>query len=349
MREASKYSFERNRKELIQFNTLSMSLSSSAPRSAKETRPHETSQAKARLIGVSQPRRQPSSFLENAFNHDYLPRSSLILLGKSTVESLLQSSVSASTTSLEPPPWSPSKPYSGSLIPRRKSAPLTSTQLSSQLTYLQVRKCNQLIRQNTRKLDRDIAQLKIVENKTKTLIINASKRAQRNPSQAKQAAQETRVFARELIRTRKTSQRLVTSKAQLNSVAMQVQEAFAVRKIEGSIRASVGIMKDVNSLVRLPELTGTMQELSRELVKAGIIEEMVGDSLPDELEEEDEEAETEVDKVLGEILQDKMSKVAAMPVTPTPVTQEPVAEDEDEEDAEAMLDQMRGRLEALKS
>jgi charged multivesicular body protein 3 len=91
-----------------------------------------------------------------------------------------------------------------------------------------------------------------------------------------------------------------------------------------------------------------MRELSQELVKAGIIEEMVGDSLPDELEEEDEEAETEVDKVLGEILQDKMGKVGATPVTPTPV-QEPVAEDEDEEDAEAMLDQMRGRLEALKS
>jgi len=129
---------------------------------------------------------------------------------------------------------------------------------------------------------------------------------------------------------------------------MQVSEAFAVRKIEGSIRASVGIMKDVNSLVRLPELTGTMRELSQELVKAGIIEEMVGDSLPDEMEEEDEEAETEVDKVLGEILQDKMGKVAVPPVTPTTV-QEPVVEDEDEEDAEAMLDQMRGRLEALKS
>jgi charged multivesicular body protein 3 len=188
----------------------------------------------------------------------------------------------------------------------------------------------------------------VAENKAKTYITQASKRAQRNPSQAKSAAQEMRVFARELIRTRKQSQRLVTSKAQLNSVSMQVTEAFAVRKIEGSIRASVGIMKDVNSLVKLPELMGTMRELSQELVKAGIIEEMVGDSLPDELEEEDEEAESEVDKVLGEILQDKMQKAGATPVTPTPV-QQPVAEDEDEEDAEAMLDQMRGRLEALKS
>lgn len=148
---------------------------------------------------------------------------------------------------------------------------------------------------------------------------------------------------------RKQSQRLVTSKAQLNSVAMQVTEAFAVRRIEGSIRASVGIMKDVNSLVRLPELTGTMRELSQELMKAGIIDEMVSDSLPADLEEEEEEAESEVDKVLGEILQDKMGKVAATPVTPAAAPAEPVAQDEDEEDAEAMLDQMRGRLEALKS
>jgi len=217
----------------------------------------------------------------------------------------------------------------------------------------QVRKCNELIRQNTRKLDRDITNLRTVENKTKKLILDADKRAKRNPAQAKQAAKETRIFARELIRTRKTTQRLVTSKAQLNSVAMQVSEAFAVRKIEGSIRASVGIMKDVNSLVRLPQLTGTMRELSQELVRAGIIEEMVGDSLPEELEEEDEQAEDEVDKVLGEILKDKMDKVAATPVEPTPVmpapVQEPVAEEENEEDSEAMLSQMRQRLEVLKS
>ena len=96
---------------------------------------------------------------------------------------------------------------------------------------------------------------------------------------------------------------------------MQVNEAFAMRKIEGSIKNSVGIMKDVNMLVKLPELTGTMQELSQELVKAGIIEEMMEDSLPNNelLEGEDEEAEEEVDKVLGEILKDKV-QAPAVPV-----------------------------------
>ncbi|RKF62413.1 Vacuolar protein-sorting-associated protein 24 [Golovinomyces cichoracearum] len=213
----------------------------------------------------------------------------------------------------------------------------------------QVRKCNQLIRQNTRKLDRDIAATKVAENKARSLIIQANRRSQRNPSQAKQAEKDIRIFARELIRSRKQISRLASLKAQLTSVSMQVTEAFAVRKIEGSIRSSVGIMKDVNSLIRLPELTGTMQELSQELMKAGIIEEMVGDSLPEDFQEEEEEAETEVDKVLGEILHEKISKITPTPRVTLPISQEPAVEEEDEEDGDLMLDQMRGRLEALKS
>lgn len=215
-----------------------------------------------------------------------------------------------------------------------------------------MRKCNALIRANTRKLDRDMSQLKLLEQKTKQYILQSSKRGQKQPSQAKQAAAETRTFARELVRIRKQSSRLATSKAQLQSVQMQVNEAFSVRKIEGSLKASTGIMKAVNSLVRLPELMGTMRELSQELVKAGIIEEMVGDSLPDDqlLEGEDDEAEAEaeVDKVLGEILEGKLAKakVADLPVEEEAVAPEP---EEDLEDQEITLAQMRGRLEALKS
>jgi charged multivesicular body protein 3 len=185
----------------------------------------------------------------------------------------------------------------------------------------------------------------MLEGKTKTFIQQASRRAQRNPSQAKQAAAETRIFAKELIRARKQSARLQTSKAQLQSVQMQVNEAFAVRKIEGSIKASTGIMKDVNGLLRLPELTGTMRELSQELVKAGIIEDMVGDMLPADTEDplgEDEEVEAEVDKVLSEVLKDKTpaqkTEEAELPSAPSTV-------EEEEVDSGSIL----ARLEALKS
>jgi charged multivesicular body protein 3 len=202
------------------------------------------------------------------------------------------------------------------------------------------------VRQNVRKLDRDIAALKTTEQKTKTLIMQSSKRAQKNPSMAKQANQDVRIFARELIRVRKQSSRLHTSKAQLSSVQMQVNEAFSVRKIEGSIKASTGIMKDVNSLVRLPELTGTMRELSSELMRAGIIEEMVDDTLMDNemLEGDAEEADEEVDKVLSEVLKDRLPAKAEEELPAAPQ-----AEAVEEEDQAELLAQMRGRLEALKS
>ncbi|KAB8234456.1 ESCRT-III subunit protein VPS24 [Aspergillus alliaceus] len=213
----------------------------------------------------------------------------------------------------------------------------------------QMRKCNALIRANTRQLDRDIAQLRTLENKTRQYIVNASRRAQRNPSQSKQATQEAKTFARELVRIRKQSTRLHTSRAQLQSVQMQVNEAFSVRKIQGSLKKSTGIMKDVNTLVRLPELNATMRQLSTELVRAGIIEEMVDDAIPNNelLEEEEDEAEEEVDKVLQEILQGKLAQADA--VKPEEPLEETPAAEEQFEEQEAALAQMRGRLEALKS
>lgn len=211
-----------------------------------------------------------------------------------------------------------------------------------------MRKCNALIRSNTRQLDRDLAQLKTLDHKTRQQILNSSRRAQRNPHQAKQAISETKIFARELVRIRKQTTRLNTSRAQLQSVGMQVNEAFSVRKIQGSLQKSTAIMKDVNTLVRMPELQTSMYQLSAELVKAGIIEEMVEDAMPvDELlEEEEDEADAEVDKVLQEILQGKLSQAPAKPESP--VEEVPTAEPEFE-DQEATLEQMRDRLEALKS
>lgn len=139
-------------------------------------------------------------------------------------------------------------------------------------------------------------------------------------------------------------------------MGMQVNEAFSVRKIQGSLQKSTGIMKDVNTLVRLPELSSTMHRLSTELVRAGIIEEIVSDAIPDNelLEEEEDEADAEVDKILQEVLQGKLSQVAPAK-QPVAAPEEPVAEpstvdsEPEFEDQEATLEQMRGRLEALKS
>ncbi|KAF7846046.1 hypothetical protein BT93_L5455 [Corymbia citriodora subsp. variegata] len=209
----------------------------------------------------------------------------------------------------------------------------------------QKRKCDQLIKKNVRAIDKDIANMRNLESKTKSLILSASRRAERNPAHAKQARQEARLFAKEMVGIRRQSARLYTSKAQLQSVNMQVNEAFSIRKIEGSMKISTGIMKDVNSLIKLPELTGTMNELSQELMKAGIIEEMVGDTIDNQtLLDDEEEAEAEVDAVLGEVLKGKLGTISQdLPTLPAD------EEEETPEQREADLEQMRGRLEALRS
>lgn len=57
-------------------------------------------------------------------------------------------------------------------------------------------------------------------------------------------------------------------------------------------------MKAMQELIKLPEISKTMQDLSREMMKAGIIEEMLEDTMEDlEPEELEEEAQEEIDKV----------------------------------------------------
>ncbi|AOW01863.1 Snf7-domain-containing protein [Yarrowia lipolytica] len=213
----------------------------------------------------------------------------------------------------------------------------------------QRRTCQSLIRQNQRQIDRQLASLQSSEAKTKQMIKASAKRND---------VKSARILAKEIYGVKKQRERLHTSKAQLNSVSLQVDEAFSLQKIQGSMKTSTGVMKEVNQLVRLPELMGSMQQLSMELVKSGIIDEMVGDTLDtlDDNEMVDEDAEKEIDSILGEITngaigtpQPAKEKVAPKKESVTPVPQAPTTEleDEEDEDDEALLMDMRERFKAL--
>ncbi|KAK9450322.1 Snf7-domain-containing protein [Limtongia smithiae] len=199
----------------------------------------------------------------------------------------------------------------------------------------QMQKCNSLLRKNQRELERQVGNLKNLEIKTKSMIKIAAKRGDMSSA---------RTLAKELYNMRKQQSRMITSKAQLASVGMQINDAFRVQKIQGSMKSSTGVMKDVNTLIRLPELSGTMRELSQELMKAGIMDEMVGDSL-DSLDEADDieeaEADKEVDAILSEITGGKLGQAGHVP--------ENLPEEEEPEEEEANLDDMRERLRALQS
>lgn len=73
-------------------------------------------------------------------------------------------------------------------------------------------------------------------------------------------------------------------------------------KVAGHLQKSTEVMKLVNGLVKLPQISQTMQDLQKEMMKAGIIEEMLEDVMDmDDVDDIEEEAEEEVEKVLFEL------------------------------------------------
>lgn len=125
---------------------------------------------------------------------------------------------------------------------------------------------------------------------------------------------------------------------------MSINEQWQMRKMSQSIQQLTGIMKDVNALTNIGVITGTMQELSKELMKAGIINEMMDDMVDLDVDEElEDESQEEVNKIIQSLTEDKFSKIDSE-VPQTGLEQEP--EIEEEEDTEA-LDEMRQRLKEL--
>lgn len=102
-------------------------------------------------------------------------------------------------------------------------------------------------------------------------------------------------------------------------------------------------MQAMQRLVRLPEIAETMREMSREMTKAGILEEMIEETMESLEDSEDilEEAQAEVDKVLWEITDGKLGEAPSVP-TASLSEVAPLQTEEDEE-------QLRDRLEALRA
>ncbi|WVZ03832.1 hypothetical protein V8G54_024638 [Vigna mungo] len=77
----------------------------------------------------------------------------------------------------------------------------------------------------------------------------------------------------------------------------------AIARTVGHLSKSAEVMKLVNNLMKAPEMAVTMQEFSKEMTKAGVIEEIVNDAVDTALDSEDieDEIEEEVDKVLTAI------------------------------------------------
>jgi len=204
-----------------------------------------------------------------------------------------------------------------------------------------VREWNSKLRKQQFLLDRQIRNIQREEEKVKLELKKAAKRGDKDVCL---------VLAKEIVNSRKAIRRIQTSKAQLNSVMMNMSQQLATLRVANAMEKSASVMRSMQSLMKVQEISQVMQEMSREMMKAGIIEEMLEEVLDDQLEVDDEleeEAQKEVDKVLWELTAGQLGSAPAavsdtLPSVSEGATASVVDEDED-------ISEMQQRLQALRS
>eukprot|EP00475_Leptophrys_vorax_P003002 TRINITY_DN11728_c0_g1_i1.p2 TRINITY_DN11728_c0_g1~~TRINITY_DN11728_c0_g1_i1.p2 ORF type:complete len:225 (-),score=42.44 TRINITY_DN11728_c0_g1_i1:329-1003(-) len=158
----------------------------------------------------------------------------------------------------------------------------------------QLREWQRKLRQEQRNIDRQIRDIQREETSVKKEIKLAAKRGD---------MQSAKHLASELVRSRRAIQRMHEQKAQMNSITLCLGENLATAKVMGHLEKSTEVMKLINGLMKVPEMAASMQDMSKEMMKAGLISDMMGEALEDALDTEDieEEMEEEVNKVLDEL------------------------------------------------
>lgn len=194
-------------------------------------------------------------------------------------------------------------------------------------------------------LDREVRKIEREEMKIQNDLKSAAKKNKRDVCA---------ILARELVRSKKAKNRLHAAKSQINSISMVIQEQMSTVQMAGSLQKSTEVMKSMQNLVSVQSISSTMQDLSKEMMKTGIISEMLDDAVEEAIDEEpiDEEVQAEVDKIMSEINVETGTKLTEAPST-RPAAEKQAQEEastskaapEDEED----MVKMQRRLEKLKS
>jgi len=187
-----------------------------------------------------------------------------------------------------------------------------------------VRKWKTDIRKQNRTLERDIQTLEVEEKKVQRIVQELVKKGD---------IKSAKILALELVRSKKGKERLYNSRATLNSISMQLQSQMALLRVAGSLQKSTEVMKIMSNAVKLPEIHQVILTMGAEMTKAGLIEDMIVDTL-DEGEELEHAADEEIEKILLEVTKGVLEKGQKPPTAPLAQAKPVAVEDEDDKDNE---------------
>merc|ERR1740138_417246 len=109
-------------------------------------------------------------------------------------------------------------------------------------------------------------------------------------------------LAKQVVRSRKSVNRLERTKASMTSVNLHLTTAIASMSTATSLKMSAGVMKDMNRLMNVPELQSVMQDMQKEMARAEITDEIMEETFAES--DDEEEIDGEVQKVFDELALD---------------------------------------------
>lgn len=125
---------------------------------------------------------------------------------------------------------------------------------------------------------------------------------------------------------------------------MQMQEQVSMIKVTGCIKKSTQVMHSMNTLLKLPQIHDSMYNMAKEMTKAGLIEDLVNDTMSSmEDETEQDIVDAEVDAIVDQILTGKM-----LQATPAPVSNPKQSNIQKDQAEDEELIKMRAKLQSLK-
>eukprot|EP00403_Amphidinium_massartii_P042957 CAMPEP_0178455508 /NCGR_PEP_ID=MMETSP0689_2-20121128/45950_1 /TAXON_ID=160604 /ORGANISM="Amphidinium massartii, Strain CS-259" /LENGTH=235 /DNA_ID=CAMNT_0020081555 /DNA_START=21 /DNA_END=729 /DNA_ORIENTATION=+ len=175
-----------------------------------------------------------------------------------------------------------------------------------------LREWQRKLRSEIRTLERSIRKIEQEEEKLKR--------------QAKQMAKEggdkqaITMLAKSLVRSRKAKDRLYTCRSVMSSTCSELSTIAATMSLADSMQKST--MQQVNSLVNVPELHESITEMQKEMMKAGLIEEMMDEGMEAmDMPDMEEQTAEEIDKILDELAVDASYRLAQGAASTAPVKQ----------------------------
>lgn len=183
---------------------------------------------------------------------------------------------------------------------------------ASETPQQRLRKYKRALDRTTRELDREHHKLQQQEKKIQLEMKQMAKKGETDA---------LRIMAKDLVRTRKNSQKMYLMRNQIQGIGLHIQTMSSTSQMTDAMKGVAKVMHSMNSQMKIPEMTKIMREFEKESEKMGMKDEMMNEAIDNAMDsdgDEEENTEIEIQKAMDEanIEMQKQLAVASRPVKP---------------------------------